>query len=164
MLGRLKIVDIDKILTNFVKFLACIVIALHHYSQHAIGNSDGIIRSTLIPFSAYGGYFGVAIFFFLSGYGLSKSDQKRHLNFNDFCKRRIGKVYAPVLLSTMLWLPLYLHFVGWPHSCSALIYSILGGVFLAFLTMLCGLLEFCCFCIFCSFYIVSLGFILSFHI
>ena len=47
---------------------------------------------------------GVAIFFFLSGYGLMESEQKSHLSLAAFFKRRFLNVYLPVLLVTALWL------------------------------------------------------------
>jgi len=76
---------------------------LHHYSQYVCANglSDSFIYKAL---SMQGGYFGVAIFFFLSGYGLMESESKSHLKLTDFIRRRILKVYLPILLVSGIWL------------------------------------------------------------
>ena len=50
----------------------------------------------------------VAIFFFLSGYGLMESEKRRHLSTRQFAARRLSKVYVPVLIATVLWIPVYL--------------------------------------------------------
>lgn len=94
---------LSKDTSNTVKVLAAIMIMLHHYSQYVI--SHGI--SEAIPFqllSTQGGYFGVAIFFFLSGYGLMESEQKSHLDLYAFFKRRFLKIYLPVLLVSTIWM------------------------------------------------------------
>ena len=53
-----------------------------------------------------GGNIGVAIFFFLSGYGLMMSEIKSHLAFGQYFRRRFLKVYLPVVLVTAIWLPI----------------------------------------------------------
>lgn len=91
-------------LSALLKFVACIVIALHHYAQNILlqGETDNIIWHI---FSAQGGYSAVALFFFLSGYGLAESEQKNHLSFTQFVKKRFWKIYEPVLIVN------FLHFV-----------------------------------------------------
>lgn len=81
--------------------MACLVIALHHYAQNILvsGDSDNIIWHAL---SAQGGYSGVALFFFLSGYGLAESEQKQHLSVPQFIKKRFWKVYEPVLIINLI--------------------------------------------------------------
>lgn len=65
------------------------MIALHHYSI------DRVIAGTHNPIyqllSTQGGWLGVAIFFFLSGYGLMKSELKNHIEFVPFVKKRLLK-------------------------------------------------------------------------
>lgn len=97
---------IERSLTDVIKMLSCLMVAIHHYSGYAIstGYDNNII---LRAFSTQGGYFGVALFFFLSGYGLMKSDQKTHLGAKAFFIKRMGKVFLPVLLITTIWLPYY---------------------------------------------------------
>lgn len=89
--------------TNTLKFLSAVIVMLHHFSQYvcARGLSDHIFYKAL---SSQGGFIGVAVFFFLSGYGLMESEQKSHLNIQTFFKRRFLKVYLPVLCVTFLWM------------------------------------------------------------
>ena len=102
---------LDRTLTDVVKLLSCMMVAIHHYANYAIstGYSGNII---LRLFSTQGGYLGVALFFFLSGYGLMKSESKHHLGFNAFVVKRFGKVFLPVLLVTLFWLPIYVLLIG----------------------------------------------------
>lgn len=87
------------------------MVAVHHYSQYVISNN--ISHNLLYQgFSSQGGYLGVAVFFFLSGYGLMKSDMIKHLSFGNFVRKRFIKVYLPVVLVTAIWLPIYYTLVG----------------------------------------------------
>lgn len=89
--------------SDWLKVLCCFVIAVHHYSQqlHIIQpDCNPILRL----FASQGGYTGVAFFFFLSGYGLMKSELKRHLSLKDFLVRRIKKIYIPTVCVTLVWL------------------------------------------------------------
>lgn len=63
-------VYLNRSLTDLVKWLCCIMVALHHYSQYVLSNdiSNNIIYQI---FSTQGGYLGVGVFFFLSGFGLA---------------------------------------------------------------------------------------------
>ena len=89
--------------SNSLKIISALVIVLHHYAQYVCLNhlSDSIFYKVL---SAQGGFIGVAIFFFLSGYGLMESEQRSHLNPTEFLKRRFFKIYLPVLLVTIIWM------------------------------------------------------------
>lgn len=95
---------IDKNISDIIKMMSAIMIAMHHFSQYICANhiSDNIFYKLL---SSQGGYLGVALFFFLSGYGLMESEAKKHLYFTEFVKRRFLKIYFPVLLVTVIWLP-----------------------------------------------------------
>lgn len=103
--------ELDRNFTDWVKFFSCIMVAVHHYSQYVISNN--ISHNLLYQgFSSQGGYLGVAVFFFLSGYGLMKSDMIKHLSFGSFVRKRFMKVYLPVVLVTAIWLPIYYTLVG----------------------------------------------------
>lgn len=102
---------IDKNLSTWIKFGAAIVVALHHYSQYVCANglSSNIIYKL---FSSQGGYLAVAVFFFLSGYGLNESEKYKHLSFFSFLKKRWLKIYIPTLFVTALWIPIEVLFKG----------------------------------------------------
>ncbi len=102
---------IDRGVSNCLKFISAIMIALHHYSQLMVHNADyefvnrgGQLACQL--FSSQGGYIGVAVFFFLSGYGLMESEQNRHLSVKEFIDRRLKRVMFPLVILALVWFPL----------------------------------------------------------
>lgn len=100
---KLRDIQFDRNLTDLMKFVACLMVAMSRYSGYVLANgiSSNIVYKVI---AANGGYLGVAVFFFLSGYGLMKSNQKRHLGVADFFKRRLLKTYLPAVLVSALWL------------------------------------------------------------
>ena len=94
-------ITFDRGFTDFIKFASCVMIALHHFSQ--IRCVEGASNVFYFALSTQGGYLGVAIFFFLSGYGLMKSEQSRHLSPLAFLKRRMAKTYLPAVLVSLIW-------------------------------------------------------------
>ena len=95
-------------LTNAIKIVAAICIAFFHHSYYVWADNlhffsvDYDISSKLASW-------GIAIFFFFSGYGLMESELRKPLvTFSSFLKARILKIYIPMVLVTLLWLPLYL--------------------------------------------------------
>lgn len=71
---------------------------------------------------------GVAVFFFLSGYGLMESEQKHHLGLLEFCKRRLSKVYLPTLLVTVIWIPIAIYFGRYEYKdVGDLLYTLFWG-------------------------------------
>lgn len=89
--------------SNTIKFASAIMIMLHHYSQYVCANnlSESVIFRAL---SYQAGFLGVAIFFFLSGFGLMESESKAHLGIGQFLKKRLLKIYLPVLFVSAIWL------------------------------------------------------------
>lgn len=70
--------------TNIVKFICCVLIFLHHYFLGEIWVSTF-------------GRMACAVFFFLSSYGIVNSLQKSSLSLLEFSKKRLIKVYTPLL-------------------------------------------------------------------
>lgn len=97
------IFQLSKKTSDVIKIMAALIVMMHHYAQYICANhlSDSIIYRIL---SFQCGYLGVAIFFFLSGFGLMESEQKNHLGILEFLKRRIFKVYLPVLAASVIWM------------------------------------------------------------
>ena len=89
---------------DLIKFLSALLVLSAHLGSTAIGM--GASHWIWYLLATQNGYIGVAVFFFLSGFGLMQSELRVHLSFKDFLKRRVLKVYLPVLLVTALWLPM----------------------------------------------------------
>ena len=67
-------ITLDRGFTDLLKLIAAIMVAMGHYSGHAL---DYMENPLLRLFVMNGGSVGVAVFFFLSGYGLMMSEQKK---------------------------------------------------------------------------------------
>ena len=82
------------------------IIALHHYSQYIVAHqlSDHVIYKLL---SYQGGFAGVALFFFLSGFGLMESEKSHHLGIKGFLLNRYWKVYKPILIINTISIIVY---------------------------------------------------------
>lgn len=93
---------LDKGATDLLKFLCCIMVSMHHYVQtwYKTGGEHNLLFDA---FSSQGGYLGVAVFFFLSGYGLMMSWNKQPMTFAQFLWKRIRKVYLPVVFISLIW-------------------------------------------------------------
>lgn len=102
-------IELNRNFTDFLKLLSALLVAAGHYSCYSIhyGNENVIYR----VLGATGGYIGVAIFFFLSGYGLMMSENKKHTSFFSFIKRRLVKLYLPVVFVSAIW-----GIVRWPDG------------------------------------------------
>lgn len=112
---------------NWLKLVAAVLVAVSHYSTVVVVNNHWS-DSHFLRFFCQGGYIGVAIFFFLSGYGLMESDLKRHLGWMDFVKRRLSKVYLPFLMVSFVWIPCYYLLLSTqPMEWRTFLYDIVWG-------------------------------------
>lgn len=84
---------------------------LMHYGGYAISRPELLSLPNYLIGGGISFIGPVSIFFFLSGYGLMKSESKRHLSTAAFIKHRFSKIYIPVILVTILWLPIFATFV-----------------------------------------------------
>ena len=96
-------IQISRDLGNVLKFASSLLVALCHYGTYRVidCNDGGFVYKIA---ESLGGYWGVAMFFLLSGYGLMESDKQRHLDFIPYCKRRLSRVYLPTMLVTIVWI------------------------------------------------------------
>lgn len=82
--------------SNIIKGLFAAYIVFHHLSKRT---SCGIIFRVF----AENGYLPVAIFFFITGYGLVKSYQTRHDYLQHFILKRLPPVLVPFLLIAVVY-------------------------------------------------------------
>lgn len=92
---------IPKSFSDTLKLLACLLVALSHYSQYMI--LEGNTNLTLSILAGQGGYLGVAFFFFFSGYGLNCSLSRHEITFSNYIKKRVSKVYTPAVFVSLIW-------------------------------------------------------------
>lgn len=92
-------VKLDFQFTQLIKGLCCVLIALAHYPHQS---TDGIGWKLYDLFIIQGAHASVAMFFFLSGFGLMESETKKHLNIWQFIIRRLLKIYKAVLIINIL--------------------------------------------------------------
>ena len=117
--------SINRSVSDFLKIISALLVMFSHYfnlkaqAGFELNAFEWCIRSQ-------GGNVGVAVFFFLSGYGLMSSEMKSHLSAMQFFKRRFCKIYFPVLLVTAIWLPISYR-ITLPHSYSLIIRDLLWG-------------------------------------
>lgn len=99
---------LPKTTCDVLKLLAALLVVSSHMASTAIGpyhSGNPAFYAT----ATQNGYLGVAVFFFLSGFGLMESELKAHLDFKTFFKKRYLKIFVPVLLVTALWIPAFYH-------------------------------------------------------
>lgn len=93
---------LDRGVTDLLKFLCCLVVAACHYAQYVV--SESIQTGPMIQLlSTQGGYWGVSVFFFLSGYGLTCSLKNRPIGFLSFVRKRMSRVYLPAVFISLIW-------------------------------------------------------------
>ncbi len=81
-----------------------LLVVTAHMGTVALGSAYNATNPVFYIMATQSGYTGVAIFFFLSGYGLMESERKKHLSLPLFVRKRFGKIYIPTLLVTAIWL------------------------------------------------------------
>ena len=96
--------NLSKEVSTCLKGFSCLLIVLHHWCSGLSGvGYDNILVKLL---TQAGGVTGVAIFFFLSSYGLMRSQLVKKDSISSFFTKRLTKVYIPLVLTNVLWLVL----------------------------------------------------------
>lgn len=120
-------VYLPKSTCDVLKFAAALIVLSAHMASAALGPRYGSQHWFFYAMASQNGYIGVAVFFFLSGYGLMESELKSHLDLKSFFKRRFLKVFLPVLLVTALWLPILYRTAPNLIDCKSIIYDLTFG-------------------------------------
>ena len=97
----MKELQINKGISIIIKGFSCLLILTHHYCQCMDGKGFDNFFVHLIGMR--GGVIGVTFFFFLSAWGLSESQKKNKYPFITFAKRRLSKVYIPLVLTNLIY-------------------------------------------------------------
>lgn len=85
----------DRDQTSNLKGIAILLIMIHHFASRM--NAPGL----LIPFY-FVGYLGVAIFLFLSGFGLMSSYLNKDNYLKGFIPQKVGRIYIPSITANIL--------------------------------------------------------------
>ena len=97
----MKELQISKDLSNIIKGLSCLLIVAHHFCLRLDGrDSDNLLVHFI---GARGGVIGLAVFFFLSGWGLSESQKKNKYPFIVFVSRRLSKIFIPLFITNIIY-------------------------------------------------------------
>ncbi len=118
--------------TNFFKGIGILLIVFHNYfhwvNPSALENefefhADSIYKlfdliqqfpgETINLLFSYFGHFGVQLFIFLSGYGLTKSFLKRPSPWKNFLKHRVTKIYPSLLIGIFV---LFIFYIIYNHA------------------------------------------------
>ncbi len=119
---RFTFIDLSQEDTMFYKGIAILMIIMHNFfhwltpktgenEQYLDPNRIKIYLDTIIDQPEYFfqvtfsflGHYGVQVFLFLSAYGLTKKYFNSNLDYGDFLKKRVLKLYPAFLLSIVLW-------------------------------------------------------------
>ena len=130
--------NLSKDASTCLKGLACLLIVLHHWCSGLSGMGyDNFLVKLL---TQAGGVTGVAIFFFLSSYGLTRSQLVKKDSISSFFTKRLTKVYIPLVLTNVLCLAL-------KYSGQSFVQSFLQilnvGVLLDLATWFCNVIIVC---------------------
>ena len=107
-----KTLELPKDRTDVVRGLACILIVLHHFCAKLMGMGYSNFLINLIGLR--GGVTGVTVFFFLSGWGLSESQLRHRYDAWTFAKKRLIRVFIPLVFTNLIYYP----FVLWSQGKS----------------------------------------------
>lgn len=105
--------------TDCVKGIAIFVVIIHHFSQRIADTGH------LYLFTRFG-YLSVSVFFFLSGYSLMKSLLKNSGYLDGFIRKRLSRVYLPLVIINALTLLLFHYIYGREYGIRDIIMFVTG--------------------------------------
>ncbi len=111
--SKVRDFSLDFVCTEQIKGLAILMVILGHL------NTEFYDWRFMQPF----GSMGVALFLFISGYGLTKSFENKRLD--GFFKKRITAVLIPYSVVTVLWI-IVDYLSGIKHSTATILLAVLG--------------------------------------
>ena len=112
--------------SNALKGVCAVVLICHHwclYNLHTITDPNFIEK--ILPF--FGGNFVLVIFLFLSGYGITKSEEKSPNTVKRYTKKRIWKIYKPALIIYTITALVYIFALKSPVESSQITENWLNG-------------------------------------
>lgn len=104
---------------NSLRGLLSIVIVLHHLAQ----NCSGLL---LFPLFSKVGYLTVAVFFFLSGYGLMTQYCRKRNYRHHFLRRRLPTILLPYIIATLVFWAAY-QLTGTPLTGADVLLGLVNG-------------------------------------
>lgn len=108
--------------TSNLQVIAVIFVMMHHLSQGLSEYPDSFLASRLVVV----GRLAVGLFFFISGYGLTKQYKKKgNLYLNTFLQKKILSILIPFILAMIVYL-IYRNIIG-EFSLSNAIFSLING-------------------------------------
>lgn len=106
-----------------LKAVGCLIIVTHHYTLH----QGDVHNNVFNEFSTLAcGYIAVALFFFLSGYGVMESEKRNRLPILTFLRRRLSRVYIPFVITNILFIITLLYLGYYPISIRKVLAHIFG--------------------------------------
>lgn len=112
--------------SNALKGFSAILIICHHwclYNLHTI--SDPNILERILPW--LGGTFALVVFLFLSGYGITRSEEKSPNSIEHYAKKRVWKIYKPAFIIYLITALVYSFGLSFPVDANAIKDNWLNG-------------------------------------
>ncbi|MCE8780666.1 acyltransferase family protein [Bacteroides thetaiotaomicron] len=121
--GRTSLISSDVSVT--LKAVCCILIILGHYALRNYDSSSLLVKALALG----GGNVALAIFLFLSAYGVSQSDKKSPLNLTEYFRHRILKLLIPFCICSTLTVIFYWLLSTPVDEANLTAYSRLGTIY-----------------------------------
>lgn len=99
-------------MSNSIKGIACILILMaHYYTMQLATISESLSLSKLV--GRFAANIALVWFMFFSGYGITKSEQRKTSNIAEYSTKRLLKVYKPLIFVSIIAVTLYSIYPGY---------------------------------------------------